>query len=168
MNTKVDVDRLERVLGQLEEAQRDFSEEEQMLFAALMREGLNDTLPAEVVEEAQAVSADSQAEESTLSDESADRVAKAIMGVRDAASDDEDKKLIDSIIVQAAAPEDDDVQGHYWRFEWDIGAPTNSTVYSFYRGMCNTTARVSGSYYSGYLQANFGTFWTHYRCYSWH
>jgi hypothetical protein len=102
-------------------------------------------------------------------DEAAKRVADSIMELRDGLQDDEDRKLVDSLMTAAAAPEDDDdVQGHVWVFKWDIGAPTNGSVYTFYRNMCNNTASNAGKPGGGYLAANFGTFWTHYRCWVWY
>lgn len=170
MSMQVDTERLERVLAQLDDVRRDFSDEEQALFAALMREGLRAQLPAELVSraEAEAEAAGSQnASAGQASDEVARKVADSIMTYRDGLSDAEDKRLVDSIISDAAAPDDeagDEVEGHYWVFKWDIGAPTSSALYTFYNGMC----RNSGFGRSTYLQANFGTFWTHYRCYVWY
>lgn len=170
MTAQVETDRLERVLKQLDEARSDFSAEEQALFGALMQQGLKEKLPGEVVAKAEAEASSESGEardgNGEISTESAEKVAQTIMRVRDEMSDDEDKKLIDSLIVTAAAPDDEDeVEGHVWTFKWEVGAPTNSYVYSYYRSMCNRTASITGG--SGYLQANFGTFWTKYRCYVW-
>jgi len=160
------------VLTQLDDVRSDFSEEEQALFAALMREGLKAKLPEDVTRQAEAeVEAEAGATQNgngqsgQISEEAVRKVADSIMAFRDGLDNDEDKRLVDSIIVDAAAPEgDDDVQGHYWVFKWDIGAPTSGSVYTFYRNYCNTT----GGGRSTYLVANFGTFWTHYRCYVWY
>lgn len=163
----VETDRLERVLGELEKVQADFTQEEQALFAVLMRDGMKPQMPEEARRKAESEAGIDTSSGETLdpSAESARKVAETIMAFRDGMTDDEDKRLVDSIVVAAAAPEDDDeVAGHGWVHKWSIGAPTSGSVYTFYRNMCTN----SGFGRSTYLQANFGTFWTTYRCYVWY